>query len=488
MKIYDDEREYVKKRIEEIKENKRNAQGDRKIIIAAGEPVLYENADEYKALVRMSEILEFGMKQISDWEYLDLREQTNLAPLDPTIKNFFKNPKDMTIEPTKVIDESSVGKEAIQSEPEETIKGEKTVSKEHPNKEEELSQTFIDFVVGTRPGYNYSQELITPTGFAKTDEHRTFVGEIIEDNTPQQYVPQEKESKEYIDVEYRDVIDEEYEDENPLSLKEHTPNTISEQSEDDLVEVTGFSPWQWISDHKKQIIISLGITALSVGLCIAVTQLLPAYIAATNASQVAGLASEMLKNASLHHVSIASEKLALHGANTALANVISSMTGLSNSFNTATGVWTLGSETLAQFAPAAAKAAATASAKVASLSNTALLSGVGGLGLMGIGTWLPKKKSKKYLSIKNSITEMNMESQELSNEEITKRAQEISNKIIEDNDLAESERTILFKKLQKTLKKARKNLPNNIENEDHYDSMEQRISEDEMAYTPEKTM
>lgn len=472
MKIYDDEKELVKKRIEEIRENKRTATGDRKIIIAAGEPVLYDDADEYKALNRMAEILEFGMKQISDWEYLNLREMTSLPSLDPAVKNFFKNPKDMTVSnssasSTERKEESKKGDTPADQSDEE--KRERPTIEEQ--KEEPQPQTFIDFVVGAKPGFNYSKELSTPLN----DAPEIKMSDSFEEDTEKEKIPNFKRQGPIIDVDYREVYDDEIEE--PHYLEGHADpeqNHNLKGDDEELIEVASTSPWKWVKDHKKQIIIALGLTALSVALVLTVTELLPAYIASVKASEVAGLASEMIKNATLHHVSIASEKLALHGANTALAGQIASLTGMANSFNTATGVWTIGTETLSQFAITSAEAAAAATSKVLSLKGASLLTGFGGIGLMGIGHLTPQKKTEEYKTIKNMIDKMNITQNAVSQDDVTKTAQMISNKIISSPCLAEREREILFKKLQKTLKNTRKNLSNDEIEKTIYDADEQR--------------
>jgi len=78
-----EERNLIEQRIEEIKKNKENAGINREIIISGGEAVLKENAEEFKALKRLLEILDNKMQQNSRFEYLEEREKTTLPGIPP---------------------------------------------------------------------------------------------------------------------------------------------------------------------------------------------------------------------------------------------------------------------------------------------------------------------------------------------------------------------------------------------------------------------
>lgn len=261
------------------------------------------------------------------------------------------------------------------------------------------------------------------------------------------------------------VIEEEI-TENP---KPADNDNSQEESKEQLFEVVATKAWNWVKGHKKQILIGLGLTAITIATVVALTQLVPAIYAmtqaeaaATQASNIAGIAAEMIKNSELHHLSNAAEKVALHSANTGLGNLLSVLTKAPVNFNTTTYIWTIGSETLTEFvassaasATAAAATAADAVAKVGLLSKASLALGVGGIGTLGVGLLAPKK-SKEFLAIKEEIVNLVNTGEEKSIEEQTKTAQEISNKIIASNTLTEKERAILFKRLQRAIAKAKK--------------------------------
>lgn len=433
MKIYDDERELVKKRMEEIKENKRTATGNRKITIAAGEPVLKEDADEYKALNRMAEILEFGMHQISDWEYLDLREQTSLEALPPELRNYFKNPKNMTDTNEEKDKRDEPQQNNTQSNDEHDYSQNQTSTEMSPFIQPILAN---NGEVGMAPYTSNPNEDIEP---------EVLTGNVIGEPPKSQRKPKDPK-EDAIDVDFEEIHDDEQ-----INTANNNNGPVADN--ENLVEVVKTTPWQWIKNHKKQILIALGLSALTLTVIIAITQLLPALVAASEAAQVAGLSSEMLRNGAMWFSASASEKLALHGANTALANVITSLTGVTNSFNTVTGAWTLGTQGLSQFAAASAVAATDAAAKVSLLTNISLATGIGGLGTIGAGLLAPKKKSAEYKAIKKAIDNLVIAAPTMTREDQTKTAQMISNKIIASTTLSESERSILFRKLQKALKK-----------------------------------
>ena len=240
---------------------------------------------------------------------------------------------------------------------------------------------------------------------------------------------------------------------------------ISMEKEEPPVEVVKTTVWQWIKDHKKQILIALGLTALAISIIVLVTQLLPAIMAAMKATQAAGLLSQMVTNAGAWHTAIASEKIALHGANTALASQITALTGMSNVFNTATGVWTIGGNTLANAAAQSALVAGKASSLVSALQGVTLGTGIGGLGLLGTGLLL-KDRSVQYKVISYKIRSL----KNVSNENIVIEAENISNEI-KKSEISAEEKNILNKKLkfrlnalQRKLKKLKKNIPDNMEN------------------------
>lgn len=232
-------------------------------------------------------------------------------------------------------------------------------------------------------------------------------------------------------------------------------NPDQQPEEEKLYEVVKTSLWTKIKDHKKEILIALGIAAISISLIVLVTQLLPAYVAASNASTIAGLAQEMVNNSALHLTSNAAEKVALHAANRSLANGISALSGLANNFNTSTYLWTFGGQPIADFVASSVTTAAAATAKVSSLTNLSLISGLGGLGTLGLGL-VTRKKSKEFKEIKEEIYALLDTAEERTVEEQIAEAQKITNKIIASEKLTENEKMVLFKRLQKAIARARK--------------------------------
>lgn len=233
------------------------------------------------------------------------------------------------------------------------------------------------------------------------------------------------------------------------------------------VKVVDSKAWNWIKGHKKQILIALGITALSISVIVVITQLLPAIMAASQASQVAGLAGEMMTNGQMYFAASASEKFALHGANTALADVITSLTGVTNTFTEASGVWTLGSQTLPEFATTAAATAASAASKVSLLSGVGLGSALGGLGALGVGMLL-KNKSAAYKIFVIKIKELKRG--EISDDAIAALTEEIQ----KSTELSLEEKKVLLQKLNVIMKRNKKNRIEEIIQEQPDLSEEQR--------------
>lgn len=605
MDIFASERQLIKNRIEELKKNKENAGINKNIVIAGGDTILKEDAEEYKSLKRMAEILEFDNRQTSRWEYLEEREKTKLVPLDSSIKDVFQNPTPLRERELRIIigeiqgiektpsrttviasnkmsvpreeldrynalirmrdiinqrfktenyyeymelrEEAGLGKLSdkeylilvgrsntskkdrnrymedtvlnhgrmdkgtkvpeLESKPNEYRLAKEDVSLPLPNErtslrgmdlsKEDLGRQLAHdekfLIPNIPPRENYSSDLpivhgesalAVPDGLIESnyvyqDGYEVNWGpKVLEGEVSPISHEQSDTLKDYernaIDVEWRAVVDEPTGSENRVEPK-------VEEADEELFEVEKITPWQWVKDHKKQILIALGLSALSISVIVAITQLLPALVAASEASQVAGIASEMLRNGMLHHTAIASEKLALHGANTALANMVTSLTGLTNSFSTATGVWTIGAETLPEFVVSSAANATLAAEKVAKLTSIAKVAGLGGLGSLGIGLLAPKKKSAEYKFIKKSIDGLLISQPVMTRKDQTISAQMISNKIIASTKLSDSEKNILFKKLQKALKKMKKSnktIDNNTEN--NYDSVVSDINENEM--------
>ena len=230
---------------------------------------------------------------------------------------------------------------------------------------------------------------------------------------------------------------------------EPTPGPI--KPDEEPVAVVKTTPWQWIKNHKKQILIAIGITALAVATVVLVTQLLPALAASAKAAQTAGLFSQMLSNGSMWQAAAAGEKVALHGANTALANTISSMTGAAASFNAHTGIWTIGGKVLPTAAKAAAIKAGSAQATASLLTKLTLGTGLGGLGALGTGLLIPKR-SDEYKRINNKI-KMFKKDFDLNDPENVQSFEILFEQIQSSEKLNDDEKKVLFRKLNSFAKK-----------------------------------
>ena len=223
------------------------------------------------------------------------------------------------------------------------------------------------------------------------------------------------------------------------------------------IKVVAKKSWEWIKTHKKQILIAAGITALVVASIIAFQALIPAITSMMESSYISTLSTSMVNNGILWHSSVAAEQAALHAANQAGASIINAITGASTSFDAVTGVWTIGGQSLASFASAAAETAAVASAKVASL--TALTQGtvIGGLGLTGLGLILPnEKKSAEYKEIDKVIKNISRNIDNFQEEDVINQCNMIINYIHTSVHLSDKEKQVLLKKVERILKKLQK--------------------------------
>lgn len=200
------------------------------------------------------------------------------------------------------------------------------------------------------------------------------------------------------------------------------------------IKVVSRNVWKWVKEHKKEILIALGLIALTIAVIVALQALIPAITAAINASQVSALSTAMVTNGNLWGSATVAEQVALHGGNTALAPFIESLTGASAVYTPATGVWTIGGVELGQFASIAAAKAAAASAKVAALSATVGVTTIGGIGLLGAGL-LSKSKNQ------NQFSQNNQPGQNNNNYNETIPAQEVESRDVDNDPTKEVQET-----------------------------------------------
>lgn len=539
------EKQLIKERISELEKNEREAGKYNEFMIANGRPILKVNVEEYLALVRMQEIINNNFEQKSKYEYIEEREKTSLGHIDDDIYQKFINnshEKDYIAEEkakvesriSKIISDyrfagkgvlfsqADNGQMVISDNVEEfnsLLKMKKLLdlNLNTPNYYDymnlrvmtELGQmSDIDYanLMGRINDKDYSQPVI---GEEKVDGKRKYTGpEIIIGDQPQDTMETPVENPIIPPEPSEQPVEESPVDqpannggsgedvEEPTNVEEEIPQAdgevdepeeeIDEIIDEEPIKVVKTSAWQWVKDHKKQILIALGITALSITTIVVLTQVLPALMASMKAAQVAGLASEMVTNGQMYFAASASEKLALHGANTALADVITSITGAANTFNTTTGVWTLGAQTLPEFAQSAAVAATAATSKLTTLTGISLAGGIGGLGSLGAGLMLPKKKSKAYKEIATQINNLNDAIDDLDESTLRSIAQEINNKIMFSNELTTNERNKLFRKLSSVLKKA--NIKTQTVQQEEIDNIENSVEEPVEETVQEKSL
>ena len=242
---------------------------------------------------------------------------------------------------------------------------------------------------------------------------------------------------------------------NPEPEKTIPNPTHPEESKEPKIKVVAKRTCKWINEHKKQILIAVGIALLIVAVIVALQYLIPAITTMLETSQVATLSSAMMENGALWHGAIASEQAALHGANTALASTIQTMTGSQAIFDTATGVWTIGGAELGKFTTAALANAASATSAATTISNGVMGLGITGLGLTGLGAILPKK-SAAYKNILKSIKDLKKNLANMSHEEVQQKAAEIVAQINTDANLTDSEKQRLTGKSNKLINKSEK--------------------------------
>lgn len=254
--------------------------------------------------------------------------------------------------------------------------------------------------------------------------------------------------------------------------KKETPVIEDEEP----VKVVKTTPWQWVKEHKKQILIALGLTALAVSAIVLVTQVLPAIVAAQQAAQTAGLFTQMAANGSAWATASAAEQAALHGANTALANIISSTTGAVSSFNTATGVWTIGGKVFGDAAAAAGLAAVKAQGALSALQGITLATGLGGLGAIGAGVLLPKR-SETYKKINAKLKDLKT-NKYMNEDEFNNIITSVSNEILSSNELSEKEQQILLKSLKAIIRNRNKNVVVDVNIEKDNEVLEEQPKEE----------
>lgn len=459
-----------------------------------GEMIASDKIPEYNRLYKMKRILYSQMKTDDYFEYYRLRAESQFGPIDKDqyIAIMGRLPKsnekfpDIGLDDEKDIEEAETAiQQVVPKEPEVTKASPEKIeipSYETPRLDRNLySQETSNYILDEMKKRQEKNPQETSTERNSTDAPQLETSSLAK-RGPQDFVLNNK-------ILYGNGSQDPFAGDEPIDIGHQEPNDKKKEEDnlddlDGLVEVEKITPWKWVKKHKKAILIGLGIAALSVTAIIVINQLIPAYIAslaaesaaveatatATKASQVAGLAGDMIKNGKLWSTVSQAQQINLHSANVNLANMISHLTGTANAFNGGTGAWTFGAETLTQFAAsatstaqtlsnaanAAITAAATAASKVSLLTNIANFGIIGGAASFGTGLLIPKEKSKEYHEIKKMIDAYVRDIPNMDNKAKTTRAQEISNRIIASDTIDNKERDILLRKLQKAIRKVKK--------------------------------
>ena len=176
-----------------------------------------------------------------------------------------------------------------------------------------------------------------------------------------------------------------------------------------------------IMDHRKQILIIIGIIALA----IAISQ-------AINLTLVA----QMARNGNLWHLTAGvAEKAALHAKN---INLTSKLIALKSSYDSLSGVWTIAGQ------------------KLLTGNLQAILRGIsagsGILGLSCLTAGLIKKKSAAYKEYKKNIRQLIRDFNDLSYDEAINQINSLRENINNSNELSDREKQLLLNQLKKAEK------------------------------------
>lgn len=480
MVLLDKERNLIEERIQKIIEARETAPSERKIVIAGNVPVLEEHEKEMKALKDMLKIIDNNFRQDHKTEYLDLRDITQLPKLNEKERELYTSTDFQRKEELRKIETRMNGIATKYFSPTKPASYQKASDGREINtgdiQEYENYLKMKEILYRGMDSYDYYEylKLREKTRMVPMSEGQYEV--LMGKTAPFPYEKSKEQSKEESKKEglavrapeMQFIDNHDYDGaENIIDIQNLNEQSQLEQSDpelppheevqEELEEVTKVSLWDKIKKHKKAILIGLGLTAIAISAVVVITQLMPAIVAASQASQIAGLAGQMVSNGTAWWTATAGEQAALHGANTALANVISGMTGAASNYTASTGVWTIAGQALPQFLNTSIATATAAAGKVTLLQAGSALGIVGGLGSLGAGLIPSKdrKKSSKYYELNNSIEKLKSNIKSLNGNDQTKLVQSITNKIIEENNISEKEREILFRKLRKLIKKSK---------------------------------
>lgn len=427
MNILEIEKNQIIVRRKNIIEETKNASPDEPKKMINGIQVLEKYSEEYEALMKMYEIIENGFKQKSDYEYLEQRAKTQMNPLSDEMKGTLVNPellkalenKMVTDRMLKITIEPADGENLVAASDGKQVK--ESLLKEYENllKMSEIIKNNFN----TKDYGDYAAlRRDTSLGMMSSNKYQILMGQ-------------------------RNL------EKNETKQKESNLSKIQQKASNVIGKVKSSKPWNYVKDNKKKVVlVGLGVAALTVATVSAIDNIQPMLSELTRANQIATTANAMANNSTLWYAVPDAFKMTLHSANVGLSNTLSSMTGLTPSFDSVTGIWTIGSETLSEFVTSA-------SVKAGEIYSKILESGIISVGLTGLGLKsiaVGKRKSEEYYNILKSIKTLNSKIDELTSEQILETAQVIIYQVNTKQALNDKEKNILFKKIQKIIKKAEK--------------------------------
>ena len=458
----------VNNRINTILKESKQANKYQPITIVNNNPILLNYSQEYKALIAMLSYLETNFANMkNDFDYMNLRIQTKLGQM-PDEKYFALIGKEEALNkqisselPTSTKNEeiklnSNSKKQVEEKNPTPSVI-ELPSTLENENKTEEKSNNFFSFNIIPEKEVTKKQQETSMINLS-TDQWSEIKPKENTHNSSSQPAPSviELPSKNEYNTKPENAIDifsqnlESQNAEKHLATRPFTINLDEPQVEEPKIKVVARRACKWITKHKKQILIAVGISLLMASLIIALQALIPAITSMLQATEVANLSAAMINNGALWGDAIASEQVALHAANTSLASAIETMTGTKALYDVQTGIWTFGGTELTKFATAMGANAANAISQVGAISKGLLTTGIVGLGLTGIGSAL-KNKSSEYKSYLQEIKNLENNTYNFP-DGMADQAHELINDIRMNSNLNKDEKDRLIRKIKESIK------------------------------------
>lgn len=458
----------VNNRINTILKESKQANKYQPITIVNNNPILLNYSQEYKALIAMLSYLETNFANMkNDFDYMNLRIQTKLGQM-PDEKYFALIGKEEALNkqisselPTSTKNEeikldSNSKKQVEEKNPTPSVI-ELPSTLENENKTEEKSNNFFSFNIIPEKEVTKNQQETSMINLS-TDQWSEIKSKENTHNSSSQPAPSviELPSKNEYNTKPENAIDifsqnlEGQNAEEHLATRPFTINLDEPQVEEPKIKVVARRACKWITKHKKQILIAVGISLLMASLIIALQALIPAITSMLQATEVANLSAAMINNGALWGDAIASEQVALHAANTSLASAIETMTGTKALYDVQTGIWTFGGTEITKFATAMGANAANAISQVGAISKGLLATGIAGLGLTGIGSIL-KNKSSEYKEYLQKIKDLENNTYNFP-EGMVEQAHDLINDIRMNSNLNKDEKDRLIRKIKEAIK------------------------------------